>query len=155
MYEALRSMGAEGLSAPPPSKVFCRCARFSKSPLNVPFLKKVTKNVLENQYSTRVKIKNNKSLLIGVSQVENIKSETLFNSIQDDLGRMDTLRSRRAKKSSAPPPLKVFCRCVRFSRSPLNVPFLKEVTKNVLKNQRTSVSCQRYHRSNKNDERSS
>ena len=75
-HRHIRSSGAGGqggrLLSPP--KVFCQCAFFSKSPLNVSFLKEVTKNVHENQYSTRVsQKKHNMSLLIGFYQVENIK----------------------------------------------------------------------------------
>ena len=38
----------------PPQKFFSQCALFPKSPLNVLFLKLVTKNVHENQNSTSV-----------------------------------------------------------------------------------------------------
>ena len=55
---------------------------------HVSFLKEVIKNVHENQYTSKLK-KHNILLLIGFYQVENIKSETLFNSIKDDLGRID------------------------------------------------------------------
>ena len=56
----------------------------------MPFSKEVTKNVYENQYSTReAKAKHNTLLLIRFYQVENIKSEILFNNIEDTLGRMN------------------------------------------------------------------
>ena len=71
--------GGKGSSTPPPPK-------FS---VNVSFLKEVTKNVYENQYSTRVSLKKTTLLLIGFYQVENIKSEILFNIIKDALGRID------------------------------------------------------------------
>ena len=57
---------------------------FSKSPLNVSFLKEVIKNVHENKLK-----KHNILLLMGFYQVENIKSETLFSSIKDALDRID------------------------------------------------------------------
>ena len=59
---------------------------FSKSPLNVPLLKEVTKNVHENQYFTLVSLKKNILLSIGFYQVENLKSESLFNNIKGALG---------------------------------------------------------------------
>ena len=54
----------------------------------MPFLKEVTKNVHENQYFTRVSLKKKKYTLlsIGFYQVENLKSESLFNNIKDALG---------------------------------------------------------------------
>ena len=53
---------------------------FSMSPLNVPISKEITKNILEDQYSARVSQtkKHNTLLIIAFSQVENIKSKTLF-----------------------------------------------------------------------------
>ena len=51
-------------------------------------MKEVTKNVRENQYSTKLK-KHIISLLIRFYQLENIKCETLFNSIKDAQGRID------------------------------------------------------------------
>ena len=57
-----------------------KCALFERS----------NQNVHENQYSTRIsKVKYNTLLLIGLCQFENVKSETLFNSIKNALGRMD------------------------------------------------------------------
>ena len=65
---------------PLPPKVFCQRAFFSKSPLNVYFLQmKINTRQLN-------KIKSTTLLLIEFYQVENIKSETLFNSIKDALG---------------------------------------------------------------------
>ena len=59
---------------------------FPKSPLNVPFL-----YMKINALQESVKIKSTTVLLIGFYQVENIKSETLLNSIKDALGWMDIL----------------------------------------------------------------
>ena len=57
----------------------------------MPFVKEVTKNAHENQYlkkQNKTK-KPNTLLLTGFCKVENIKSETLFISIKDALGRID------------------------------------------------------------------
>ena len=84
-------MGRGGsLPSAPKKKFFCQCVLFSKSPLNVSFLKEVTKNVHEYQYSHTSKLKKDKILLlIGFYQVVNIKSDTLFNSIKDALGQIN------------------------------------------------------------------
>ena len=87
ILQALQSRGLGG-RLPTPPKFSVNVPFFSKSPLNVSFLKEVIKNVHENQYTSKLK-KHNILLLIGFYQVENIKSETLFNSIKDDLGRID------------------------------------------------------------------
>ena len=56
----------------------------------MPFLKEVTKNVHEYQYSHTSKLKKDKIILLtGFYQVVNIKSDTLFNSIKDALGQIN------------------------------------------------------------------
>ena len=67
-----------GVHLPPP-KVFCQYALFLKSTLNVSFLKEVIKNMKINNLTS--KLEKHNIVLIGFYQVENIKSETLFNSI--------------------------------------------------------------------------
>ena len=79
ILQALQSRGLGG-RLPTPPKMWAND--------HVSFLKEVIKNVHENQYTSKLK-KHNILLLIGFYQVENIKSETLFNSIKDDLGRID------------------------------------------------------------------
>ena len=75
-------MGERGLSARSLLKFSVNgLALFSEEPLNVPFL-----YMKINALQESVKTKSTTLLLIGFYQVENIKSETLLNSIKDALG---------------------------------------------------------------------
>ena len=77
-----------GLSASP--KFSVNVPFFSKSRLNVPFLKEVTKKCTWKSILYTSKLKKHKTLLsIGFYLVENIKSESLFNNIEDTRDRID------------------------------------------------------------------
>ena len=85
-------MRGQGVVCPPslPPKAFCQCVLFFEEPFKYVLFERTNqkctwKSIL---YTSKLK-KPNILLLIGFYQVENIKSETLFSSIKDALGRND------------------------------------------------------------------
>ena len=84
--------GGQGRGRLPSLNFSLNVPLFSKSPLDLPFLEEVAKNVDENQYSTWISkknIKHNTLWLMGFYQVENIKFGTLLDSIKDSPGQTD------------------------------------------------------------------